>query len=112
MTRERAKELWPIIKAFAEGKDIEVKYQPNEGIEDPADLRKQRDELVEALKKAQTLVSLLTVGQVIDAGDEAINAAGFNPWCLNEGAEKNEQISTHFIDATLARCKPSGTEEK
>ena len=33
-----------------------------------------------------------TVRQIIEAGDRAIDAAGLNPWCMNEGlAEGNER---------------------
>jgi hypothetical protein len=33
-----------------------------------------------------------TVRQIIEAGDRAIDAAGMNPWCMNEGlAEGNER---------------------
>ena len=67
-------------------------------------------ELLESLKRAQKLVSLLTVRQVIEAGDEAIEAAGLNPWCMKEGlAEGHEHIGAYFIDAAIA--KATGAEE-
>lgn len=57
-------------------------------------------EVVEALQRAQTLIGLLTVRQVIDAGDEAIDAAGLNPWCLNEGlATGDERIRADWLTA-------------
>lgn len=37
------------------------------------------------LKDARMLVNLLSVDQIIEAGDAAIQAAGLDPWCLNEG---------------------------
>lgn len=46
-------------------------------------------------QKMRTLVSLLTVNQVISAGYDYINAAGLNPWCMNEGlATGNERLSS------------------
>lgn len=58
-------------------------------------------ELAEARKdldRAGILVRLVTVRQVIDAGDRAINAAGLNPWCMNEGlADGGERISPSFL---------------
>lgn len=64
------------------------------------------DALVAALEEARVLVGLLTVRQVIEAGDEAIMASGLNPWCMNEGrADGSERISTWSFDAALARVK-------
>jgi hypothetical protein len=45
-----------------------------------------------ALERARILVGILTVGQVIRAGDRAISAAGLNPWCLNEGRAAAEDL--------------------
>jgi hypothetical protein len=60
------------------------------------------DGLVKALERAQKLVRLVTVRQVIESGDDAIEAAGINPWAMNEGlAEGHERIDTYFIDAAL-----------
>lgn len=65
-------------------------------------------DLLAELKRARTLVSLLTVRQVIEAGDDAISAAGLNPWCLNEGlAEGHEQIGCSRIDAAIAKAEGS-----
>lgn len=64
------------------------------------------DALVEALRRAQRLVTLLTVRQVIEAGDDFIEAAGLNPWCMNEGlAQGGERIGTGFIDAALSSAQ-------
>jgi hypothetical protein len=52
------------------------------------------------IDRAQTLVSLLTVRQVIQAGDSAIDAAGLNPWCINEGrADGSARISAWWLAA-------------
>jgi len=56
--------------------------------------------LREALARTATLASLLTVRQVVNAGDTYIDAAGLNPWCINEGlATGEEQISVDFARA-------------
>jgi len=66
-------------------------------------------ELLEALKRAAKLVSLLTVRQVINGGDKAIDAAGLNPWCMNEGlATGDEPLSVDFIDAAIAKATKEG----
>lgn len=44
-----------------------------------------KEDIVKEFKRLQILVNLVTVGQVIDAGDKAIEAAGLNPYALNEG---------------------------
>lgn len=52
------------------------------------------DRLCHLLHEAAVLVPLLTVRQVIHAGDAAIDAAGLNPWCINEGlATGDEEIN-------------------
>lgn len=67
-------------------------------------LRARNEELRGALERAGTLVRLLTIRDVIDCGSTAIEAAGINPWCLNEGlAQGDENISTWWIDAALSR---------
>ncbi len=48
----------------------------------------ERDEII---ARAARLISLLTVRQVISAGDDAITAAGLNPWCINEGLAAGEE---------------------
>lgn len=47
--------------------------------------------VLKALQRAEELVPLLTVRQVIQAGDDAIDAAGFNPWCINEGRATGDE---------------------
>jgi hypothetical protein len=59
-------------------------------------------ELIAALRRALPLIRLLTVRQVIEAGDEAIDAAGLNPWCINEGrATGDEFISGWWIESAI-----------
>jgi hypothetical protein len=63
-------------------------------------------ELIAALRRAQQLVRLLTVRQVIAAGDDAIDAAGLNPYCINEGqASGDERISVWWIEAAIAKAE-------
>lgn len=55
-----------------------------------------------ALKRCSELVSILTVRQIIEAGDDAIKAAGLNPYCMNEGLAKgDEKIDAWWIEAAL-----------
>jgi predicted translin family RNA/ssDNA-binding protein len=49
------------------------------------------DRLQEEVKRLRKLASLLTVRQVIQAGDEYIEAAGLNPWCMNEGLATGDE---------------------
>lgn len=66
------------------------------------ELRAERDALRAALKRAQPLIALVTVRQAINAGDDTIEAAGLNPYAINEGlATGDEPISTWWIDAAL-----------
>lgn len=59
-------------------------------------------ELEEALDRCAKLASIVTVKQCIEAGDEYINAAGLNPYCMNEGlAEGDEKISIYFVEKLL-----------
>ncbi len=52
-----------------------------------------------AVARARPLVALVTVRQVIEAGDREIDAAGLNPWCINEGlATGDEKISTWWME--------------
>jgi len=58
---------------------------------------KQRLDDLKSMRTLLPLLRLLTVRQVIDAGDEAINACGLNPWCLNEGrAEPEDRAFDHW----------------
>ncbi len=62
-----------------------------------------RDELLEELERARTLLRLITVRQVIESDLKTINAAGLNPYCINEGrATGNDRIDTSFMDDIFA----------
>ena len=59
------------------------------------------------LKQLLPLLSRLTVRDIIEAGDEAIEAAGLNPWCINEGlAMGHERI---YIDVSPAQVEAAIT---
>lgn len=61
-------------------------------------LREEVAELRAKLDRVRPLVALLTVRQVIQGGDAAIQASGLNPWCINEGrATGDEPISTWWL---------------
>lgn len=63
------------------------------------------------MDRAATLIRLLTVRQVIEAGDEAISAAGLNPWAMNEGlATGDERIDAWWLDAD-ARPQPGSASD-
>jgi hypothetical protein len=71
----------------------------------PSEVAPSREQLLEdALRRASILLRACppTVRGVFEAGDKAIDAAGLNPWCINEGlASGDEEIDTWFIDAAL-----------
>jgi hypothetical protein len=51
-------------------------------------------ELLEACKRWEAMIPLLrmlTVHQVLSAGDAAIGAAGLNPYCINEGLAAGDE---------------------
>lgn len=67
----------------------------------------------EDLRRALVLLRLPTVRQVINAGDDAIDAAGLNPWAMNEGlATGDERISPSFIDDWRAMLSTTAGEPK
>lgn len=57
------------------------------GVQEISSLCAERD-------RFRLLASLLTVRQVIEAGDEYIEAAGLNPWCMREGLATGEERIT------------------
>lgn len=60
------------------------------------------EELVRAAKRLQVLAELVTIKQVMDSGHPAIEAAGLNPWCVNEGlATGNETLSLWRFKAAI-----------
>ena len=59
-------------------------------------------ERLDRLKRLMPLARLLTVRNVIEAGDDAIRAAGLNPWCMNEGrATGDERIDLPVSEADV-----------
>ena len=66
-------------------------------------------ELLEALKRAEHLVRLLTVEQVMQAGNAAVDASGLHPFALNEGrADKGDRLSTYWLSAAIAKAEDNG----
>lgn len=64
------------------------------------------DELVKALELALRVMPRLTIRDVIEAGDDAIDAFGLNPWCINEGlATGDEPIEADWIRTAIAKAK-------
>lgn len=77
-----------------------------EAADELARLKRANASLRAGLERADVLVSLLTVRQVIEAGDRAIDAAGINPWLMNEGlAAGNEHISPSFMNSAIASIR-------
>lgn len=75
---------------------------------DPRDAELERlrgvvGELEASLRRAATLARLVTFGQVLDAGDAELSAAGLNPYCVNEGlAERDQRLENlWWIDSAL-----------
>jgi len=69
--------------------------------------------LIEAAERAQLLLRGLTISEVMERGIEAINAAGLNPYCINEGrASGRERISTDWLGAAIASAKTAEEETK
>ena len=66
-----------------------------------------------ALERAERLIHLLTVRQIIESGTEAIEAAGLNPWCIAEGrATGDERIGkVWWLTAAIKDMKGGGDIE-
>lgn len=65
-------------------------------------LRAQVTHALTALRRASHLVPLVTVRQVIESGDDAIDAAGLNPYCMNEGlADGHERICCWWLEDAI-----------
>lgn len=63
-------------------------------------------QLLSALERCKRLVGLISVRQVIENGGSAIDAAGLNPWCMNEGlATGAELISTWWLESAIAKAE-------
>lgn len=64
-------------------------------------------DLLEALERAKIIFTCLRphVRQVMEEGSNAIEAAGLNPWCINEGlATGDEPMTFWFIDAAIEKA--------
>ena len=64
--------------------------------------------LVEALRRTEKLCQLLTVRQVVEGGNGYIEAAGLNPYCINEGLATGNE----YIDVWFARAAVKSAEEE
>ena len=63
-------------------------------------------ELLEEGIKATRLLRLLTIRQIIEGGDETIEASGLNPWAMNEGlATGDERFDPWKMDAAIAKAE-------
>lgn len=70
------------------------------------ELKSLNRELLESLKSMRTLAGLVTVRQVIEAGGRYIEAAGLNPWAINEGlATGDETIGLWSTDLLIERAE-------
>jgi hypothetical protein len=62
--------------------------------------------LVEESQRAAVLIRLLTVRQIVNAGNRAINAAGLNPYAMNEGlATGDEAIDCWSLRTAIAAAE-------
>ncbi len=68
-------------------------------------------QMVEELQRARVLLQVLTVRDIIRAGDEAIEASGLNPWCVNEGADPNARFDPWRISALLRQVDPGDNDD-
>lgn len=70
-------------------------------------------EALERLEKVLPLFGALTVRDVLNAGDAAIDAAGLNPWCVNEGrATGDEPLSLWWLDDAIATIRSALLRER
>lgn len=66
-------------------------------------------ELLEAAKRAQILLRGLTIRDVFEAGNGAIDAAGLNPYCINEGmSDGSEGFESWWLDSAIAAVESEG----
>lgn len=64
------------------------------------------EEIIALLHRCKSLVRLVTIKQVIEAGDEEITAAGLNPWCINEGlSDGTDTIEPWWITDAIEKLK-------
>lgn len=66
-----------------------------------------------ALRRAVILLRAAppTIREVMDAGNDAIEAAGLNPWCMNEGlASGDEEISLWAFEEAVRNAEREVTK--
>lgn len=69
-------------------------------------LRASVSTLCDAMESMLPLIRLLTVRQVIQAGDDVINAVGLNPWCISEGlATGDEFVSVSKFERAIREAR-------
>ena len=101
LSREQVQEMTAKHGTFQFGDaqgDVSREFA-QEAIERYKTVQDAAPELLKALKRLLVIAKLVTVRQVIEAGDEAINAVGLNPWVLNEGLARGDES----VDLTFAR---------
>lgn len=77
------------------------------------DLSQKLVSAAERIERLAPLVRLLTIGQVVDAGSAAIDAAGLDPYVLNEGrAERDDRIHAWWLDSLADDLKALAEETK
>ncbi len=96
------------VREVARGWDLSDGFDHTETQEsyETACLIAAAPELLQELKRLRELVSLLTVRQIINAGDKYIEWAGINQWCMSEGlADGDELYSDWRADAVIAKAE-------
>lgn len=69
-------------------------------------LRASVSTLCDAMESMLPLIRMLTVRQVVQAGDDAINAVGLHPWCIAEGlATGDEPVSVSKFERAIPEAK-------
>lgn len=66
------------------------------------------------IARALTLLAACppTVRQVIEAGNDAIEASGLNPWCMNEGrADGTEEVTLWWLNDVSEKVKRAANKQ-
>jgi hypothetical protein len=58
----------------------------------PSELAGLVVELREQLKSLVRIMPDMTIRDILDRGDEVIEASGLNPWCVNEGLATGDEL--------------------
>lgn len=63
--------------------------------------------IADDLEALRPLLKMITIRQVIDRGDKAIDACGLNPYCINEGRASGHEsaLSDWKIDHMIAQIR-------